>query len=85
MNQINLHFQSNTPCSIFINGNNVGIIDNEKTFFIDIICYAQSLIVSADPITKNNCYISNTFKSFGSSRISADNRSDTSFYIIWRK
>ncbi len=62
MNQINLHFQSNTPCSIFINGNNVGIIDNEKTFFIDIICYAQSLIVSADPITKNNCYISNTFK-----------------------
>ena len=62
MKQYNLHFLSKVACSIFINGNNVGVIDNDKTFFIDIISYNDSLIVAADPLNQNTNYISNCFR-----------------------
>lgn len=77
MKQYNLHFLSKIACSIFINGNNVGIIDNDKTFFIDIISYSDSLIVAADPINENSSYISNTF------RLSkADNKLNSSSSLV---
>lgn len=72
MKQYNLHFLSKIACSVFINGNNVGVIDNNKTFFIDIISYSNSLIIAADPIDQNSSYISNTF------RLSRDNNKLTS-------
>lgn len=60
MKQYNLHFLSKIACSVFINGNNVGVIDNEKSFFIDIISYCDSLTIAADPVS--NLHISNTFR-----------------------
>ena len=37
MSEFYLHFYSKTICNVFINGELIGTIDNEKQFYIDVI------------------------------------------------
>lgn len=63
MTDFNLHFYSKTPCNVFINGEFIGIIDNEKQFFIDIIVLKPTVIVSCEPLcAENTTFIPVTFK-----------------------
>ena len=54
MQEFNLHFYSKTPCNIFIDGEHIGLIDNLKTFFIDVIVLKPTLIVICEPLCENN-------------------------------
>ena len=51
MKEYNLHFYSSKPCNVFINGEQVGFIDNQEKFFIDLVVFSKSLIVSCEPIS----------------------------------
>lgn len=54
MKEYSLHFYSETPCNIYINGEHIGLIDNEKHFFIDVIVFSNTLFVTSHPISDNN-------------------------------
>jgi len=46
-----LHFVSDTPCIININGKNIGSIDNKSCMELDIITKTNHLYVTYEPIT----------------------------------
>lgn len=63
MREYSLHFYSETPCNVFINGEQIGLIDNKNQFYIDVIVFNSTLIVSSEPICeKNNIFIPISFK-----------------------
>ncbi len=63
MLQYNLHFNSKTPCNILIDGKPIGLIDNNNTFFIDVIVTKPTIIVSCEPLCEHNTtYIPISFK-----------------------
>ena len=46
-----LHFTSDTPCMININGKNIGCIDNLSCMELDVITKTDNIYVTYDPIT----------------------------------
>lgn len=61
MNENFLHFKSETPCLISINGENVGIIDNINTFEIDILSKCNNMYITYLPTSDNSTQIQYTF------------------------
>jgi len=57
-----IHFLSNTPCQIAVNGQNIGIIDNINVLELDIITKTDRIFVSYNPISDNQNLLSYTFK-----------------------
>ena len=53
MKEFNLHFYSKKPCNIFINGELVGLIDNVQKFFIDMVVFSNTLVVTCEPISNS--------------------------------
>lgn len=53
MKEFNLHFYSKKPCNIFINGELVGLIDNIQKFFIDMVVFSNTLVVTCEPISNS--------------------------------
>ena len=63
MSEFYLHFYSKTVCNVFINGELIGTIDNEKQFYIDVIVLNPTVIVSCEPLCADNTvFIPTTFK-----------------------
>ena len=54
MREFSLHFYTNTPCNVFVNGEMIGFIDNKDNFFIDIVSFSEQLIISCEPICEDN-------------------------------
>ncbi len=52
-----LHFLSDTPCTLSINGNDLGIIDNVNTIEQDIITKTEQIILGYQPISGENLFI----------------------------
>lgn len=58
-----IHFYSQQPCNLFVNGELVGLIDNNYNFFVDMVVYTQQLIITCEPLSDNdNIYIPLSFK-----------------------
>ena len=63
MDKYNLHFYSQNPCNIFVNGELIGLIDNNNNFFVDLVVYTNQLIITCEPICDNdNLLIPFSFK-----------------------
>ena len=54
MNNYNLHFQTQTPCNLYVNGELFGVIDNNNSFYVDLVVYKDNLIVSCEPINNDD-------------------------------
>ena len=52
-----LHFLSDTPCSISINGHDIGTIDNINTFEQDILVDTEQIILEYKPISGDKLFI----------------------------
>lgn len=52
-----LHLLSSAPCSMSINGNNLGYLDNKNNFEFDIITKSNNVFVSYNPISENNDFL----------------------------
>ena len=52
-----LHFLSTTPCTLSINGNDLGTIDNVNTLEHDIITKTDQIILGYQPISGESLYI----------------------------
>jgi len=61
MKQNFLHFLSEVPCLVGINGKTIEKIDNEKIFECDIITNTSELFVSFTPTITNKTYIPYTY------------------------
>lgn len=63
MKDYNIHFFSQNPCNIFVNGELVGLIDNNSNFFVDLVVYTDQLIITCEPISNDeNLFIPFSFK-----------------------
>ena len=63
MNKYNLHFYSQNPCNLFINGELIKLIDNNYNFFVDLVAFTNQLIITCEPICDNdNLLIPFSFK-----------------------
>lgn len=56
-----IHFLSETPCAISINGQNIGYIDNSNTFELDIITNTTNVYVTYSPLSHKNYVLPYTF------------------------
>lgn len=61
MKQNFLHFLSEVPCLVGINGKTIEKIDNEKIFECDVITNTSELFVSFTPTITNKTYIPYTY------------------------
>lgn len=52
-----LHFLTETPASIFINGENLGTVDNKNTFEIDVITKTDRVFMEYIPVSGKESYI----------------------------
>lgn len=77
MREYSLHFYSKTPCNVFINGELVGLIDNKEHFYIDVIVFNPTLIVTCEPLSEQNqLYIPLSFKlEYSNSNLTASSSS----------
>lgn len=76
MREFNIHFYTNNPCNIFVNGEMLGLIDNKSNFFIDIVSFTDQMVITCEPICEDNTillpysfklnYINNTLQSSSS-------------------
>lgn len=57
-----LHFLSTTPATISVNGYNIGTIDNEQTFELDLLSKTDKIFVSYEPISEDEYYLPYTSK-----------------------
>ena len=57
-----IHFLSQVPCQLSINGSNIGIIDNINTMELDILTKTDKLYVTYNPISNQNNLLSYTFQ-----------------------
>lgn len=74
MKQRFLHFLSEVPCNIECNANNIGFIDNENTFELDLITETNHIFINYIPISQNNQSIPYTFKLNTENEVSTDNK-----------
>ena len=68
-----LHFLSDTPCLLSINGKNVGLIDNITKLEIDVLTKKDSIYTSFNPISEKNNSIPFTFKLITNPKVLCDN------------
>lgn len=73
MKQNFLHFLSNVPCNLECNGNNIGFIDNDSIFELDIITKTNHIFVNYIPISQSTQSIPYTFKLNTGEQVSTDN------------
>lgn len=52
-----LHFLSTTPATISVNGYNIGTIDNEQTFELDMLTKTDKIYVNYEPISEEKHYL----------------------------
>ena len=56
-----IHFLSETPCIISINGKEIGVIDNYNNLELDIITQCEKVFVTYSPISHKENYIPYTY------------------------
>lgn len=69
-----LHFLSKTPSTISINGYNIGTIDNENTFELDICTKTDNIFVNYEPVSDKCNYLPYSAKIRTSTTPNTDNQ-----------
>lgn len=68
-----LHFISETPCLLSINGNNIGLIDNTTKMEIDLLVKTNQIYATFNPISEKNNSIPFTFRLNTLNTVKCDN------------